>query len=92
MDANRVVLDSSKALKTIDEVAEKVKTLEGLHVELEEALMTAYKNDNLKFYSKMAKQVAQYREALAGVYQTFKKVSEDTVAHTNRVNKISEEY
>ena len=92
MDANRVVLDSSKALKAIDELAEKVKVLEGLHGELGETLMTAYKNDNLKFYSKMAKQVAQYKEALAGVYATFKKVSEDAVEHSNRVNKIDEEY
>lgn len=92
MEQNRVVLDSSKALKAIDELAEKVKIVEGLHGELEETLMTAYKNDNLKFYSKMAKQVAQYKEALAGVYQTFKKVSEDAVEHSNRVNRISEEY
>lgn len=92
MNENRVSLDSSKSLKAVDELIELTKGLSADFGEIETTLNTAYANDNLMFYSKMSKQACNYKEALKSVADSFTKVSDDLVDHSNRMNKHSEEY
>lgn len=92
MNDNRVVLDSSKSLKTMDELKDKLKELIKYHEELVSAFDTAYKNDNLFFYSKMGKLAGHLKELLMEACKKFEDLSEQLVEHSNRMAKLSEEY
>ena len=89
---SRVQVDSSKALKALDELIEKLKSMVKYHEELEDTFKTAYANDNLTFYSKMQKLTTQFKESLVSTVKNFEELSAQTLEHSNRMAKFSEEY
>ena len=92
MGTDIVSVDSSKALKLVEEYKGYVSALVKHHEALEVAFATAYKNDGLVFYSKMGKMATQFKEGIQTVVKQLDKVSEQLLEHANRMAKFSEEY
>lgn len=91
MNSEVISVDGSKALAVVEELSQELNNTSKALEELKTLFITAYKNDNLKFYAGMGKLLSDCHGEVLDNKLVVDKISEiDLPEHINRMKEFSE--